>query len=547
MKTIILGIDGGTLSLFEALAEKGHLPNFSSLIKGGSRGKLKSIYPAITAPAWVSFMTGLLPDKHGIFDFLDHSQQSSIKKVVAASSIRSVPFWRLAGEQGKRVVIFNVPITYPPYPVNGVLVTGMLTPSLQCDFTYPRELGPKLRKELGDYDIDIPWRKYRLSDAPKFIDDITEATKARTKYLRYLMKNHDWDIAVAVFTEVDSLQHALWCFIDESDGADVLGPLRNQNIEKKMIGYYRYLDACMGEILGQIEGPYRLFIVSDHGFGPLKKRIHINRWLQRKGLLSYRRGPLFLEQMITSMRKVVRSVDIWDWRTSLRKTKDRYITKRYRDNVRDTIDWKKTKAFSAFRTEQGIYLNLEGRQPLGVLNQAEFESLREEIVGDLKKLRDPVSGEEIRMEVFKREDLYRGPFSHYAPDILVNAFDEGYFFDDLYHPAIFESPSWDSGTGIHRSEGIFLAYGTEIMEDTRLEGLSIIDVAPTVMYAMALPVPKHMEGKVRAEIFSENFRKTHPIQFMEYGQKVEECQGGAYSPDEEDKVKETLRGLGYLT
>jgi hypothetical protein len=112
---------------------------------------------------------------------------------------------------------------------------------------------------------------------------------------------------------------------------------------------------------------------------------------------------------------------------------------------------------------------------------------------------------------------------------------------------MFETPSWDSGTGIHRTEGIFLAYGTDIMENTRLEGLSIIDVAPTVMHSMALPVPKHMEGKVRTEIFSEDFRKTNGVHYMEYGQKIEELQGGVYSQDEEEKVKETLRGLGYLT
>lgn len=543
VKTIVLGIDGGTLSLFETYAEKGYLPNVAHLLRHGTRGLLKSTYPAITAPAWVSFMTGLPPDKHGILDFLDHSQGTSIKRAVASSRIQSIPFWQLAGDRKRPVIVFNVPITYPPYPVNGVMLTGMLTPSLENVFTYPPELGSKLLESLGDYYINVPWRKYRLSQAPKFIDDVTECTRARTRYLCYLMKYYDWDLTVAVFTEVDSLQHALWCYIDDFDNREILKPLDGRNIQEKVICYYRHLDSCIGEILENIKDRYRLFIVSDHGFGPLKGRIHLNLWLNGKGLLFYRRGRLLFEKALSSTRKMAKSMDIWDWRTLFRKRKGRV---QYRDNVRKTIDWARTKAFSAFRTEQGIYINLKGRQEHGIVEPSEFDSLREEIVAELRKLRNPVTDEEIRLEVFNREDIYQGPFSHYAPDILVNSLDDGYNLDDLHHEAVFDPASWDSGTGTHRTEGMFVAYGADIRENVCIEGTSIIDIAPSVMYAMGLPVPVHMEGKVLVEIFKKPNRETHPIRFAEYKSEITESRRDVYSQEEEAILRERLKDLGYL-
>jgi predicted AlkP superfamily phosphohydrolase/phosphomutase len=543
MKTIVLGLDGGTFSLLEPFSEKGYLPNISHLLKQGAKGILKSVYPAITAPAWVSFMTGLLPDKHGIFDFIDHSQETAVKRVIAASRIQAPPFWNLAGECQKRVIILNVPITYPPYPVNGVMLTGMLTPSLANVFTYPPELGPSLLETLGSYYINIPWRKYLPSAVSKYIYDLTEATRARTKYLRHLMETQEWDLTVAIFTEVDSIQHALWCYLDEFDGRDILASSKGENIREKAIEYYRYLDRCIGEILEQVRGPYRLIIVSDHGFGPLLKRIHINQWLNQQNLLSYRKFRLSMERMLALTRKLAKPLDIFDWRSKLR---GRARTVQYLDVTRDTIDWSKTKAFSAFRTEQGIYVNLDGRQKQGTVKSTEFDAIREETIEKLLKLEDPFTQEPIPLKAFKREDLYQGPFASFAPDILVNAYDMGYPLDDLFYKDIFELPTWDSGTGTHRTDGIFIAYGPGINEARHVEGARIIDVAPTLMYSMGLPVPNHMEGKILEDVFQETLLEKQPVEFADYRSEGIGFKGDVYTQDEEAIIKERLAGLGYL-
>ena len=148
-RVIIIGLDGGTLNLMKPWMNEGKLPNFAKIKKKGICGKLRSTTPCYSAPAWVSISTGVQPGKHGIYDFFP---TDSLKKKIINSRYRKTPaIWNVLTEEGKKAIIVNVPGTYPPEKINGVMITGLLTPSEESEYTYPKEI----KKDLGKAKIAI--------------------------------------------------------------------------------------------------------------------------------------------------------------------------------------------------------------------------------------------------------------------------------------------------------------------------------------------------------------------------------------------------------
>ena len=159
-KVLVIGLDGGMLTLIESLVDNGVMPHMGNLLRGGVSGILESVFPAITAPAWASFMTGTNPGKHGIFNFFKNLRDLNNRQIISYDSIKAPTLMSAANKSGKKVVSLNMPVTYPPPPIDGSVISGMFTPSLAAQFTHPPGLYDELKDKLGEYVIAVPFQRY---------------------------------------------------------------------------------------------------------------------------------------------------------------------------------------------------------------------------------------------------------------------------------------------------------------------------------------------------------------------------------------------------
>jgi predicted AlkP superfamily phosphohydrolase/phosphomutase len=367
------------------------------------------------------------------------------------------------------------------------------------------------------------------------------------------MENKPWDFFMIVFTGTDRVQHALWNYLDPRGFPE--GLKKDPSVEADIYQYYRDLDRTLGEIREHLTPDDILLIVSDHGFGATVKKVHMNKWLEAEGYLRVRRGRYLYsslkERSWRGLRKAVASVDRWKLRRRLmagtraralgrpRDLEDRF-TQFYR-----CVDWTKTQAFVSAITEQtGIYINLEGRSPLGTVPVERYEELRDEIIERLKLFTDPDSGEPIITSVMKREEYYSGPFTEWAPDILVTIKDCEYRSDMFLSDSVFELPKKAFGWGCHRMEGIFVAHGGPVKQGA-VDHLSVYDICPTVLYLMGLPIPEDVDGRAALSILEDSFTSNREPEYVPAD--ASSAKSAELSAEDERELRDRLRGLGYLS
>lgn len=532
---LVIGLDGGCIRLLTHLAEQGHMPFFASVLREGVSGDLRSVFPPSTPPAWSTFLTGQNPGRHGVFEFFTYENADAPLQVVNSLSLKNETLWSLLSRAGKRIGLINVPMTYPPHPVNGVMMTGLLTPSVEQTFTYPDYLYDELKEELGKYIIGVTWKEYSPNQISDFLDALAHCTRQRQKYVNNLMQQDLWDFFMVVFSETDSLQHALWSFLDPEDPRQ-----KDEKIAKKIFAYYRLLDEVMEQIYSTAGKETQLFFVSDHGFGPFLKWLHVNTWLNETGLLVFDEKKVRALRKMRKVRELVRKFDKYNLRKKLP------VKKGYRTDILSCINWEKTKAFSVLSGEQGIRINLKGREPRGIVSQGlEYENLRDLIISRLRELRDPETGERAGDFIKKREEVYEGPYMEKAPDI-VSLFGGGKWLLDVF-PAkdVFEPTGWQFGTGTHRMEGLFAAMGPGIRKNETLKGAGLEDLLPTFLYALGLPVPDYIDGRILTEVYQEPVFSAGTSSDAELVRK-DEIEPEGYSQEEEQLVIERLKGLGYI-
>jgi len=265
-KVIIIGLDGATFDLIAPWANEGKLPNFKKLMKKGTWGELESTIPHVTPPAWTSMTTGKNPAKHGIFEFMgmERTNDEWEFRLYTSRNKKTKEIWNYLGN--KKSIVINLPLTYPPYKINGLMVTGMLTPDTDSNFTYPKELKKEILKLFPSYKIELNWSEYK-GKKQKFLKDLYKMTDERIKLFWYFLKM-DWQFFFFVFIGTDRIQHIIW---DDNE----------------LLKYYMYLDEFLGELMKKIknEDTY-LFLVSDHGFSKVKKEVYINTFFVQEGYLS---------------------------------------------------------------------------------------------------------------------------------------------------------------------------------------------------------------------------------------------------------------------
>lgn len=534
-RIFIFGIDSATFDLILPLVKKGKLPTFQKLMQEGAWGTLLSTHPFMTPPAWTTFMTGRRPENHGVFNFRTNEMigPKYKRKFISSTNIQSHTIFKILDFHRKKSLVIGLPMTYPPFEINGALVSGFMTPGEQSQFTYPKDLKAELLVRFGDYILDPQSHDFEKFVEAEFIKKTFSPDQSKLRATAFLMDRHvDWDFCSVVFSSLDHIQHYFWKYIDplhpeyNSEKAEIFG----KTIEYFHVRYDEYLR----QFLGCLTPDDTVIIVSDHGAGPLRAMCNIDHWLEKNGYLRKNRRVALKNRGKAIYRGIVRFI-----RSSLR------LSVEEKKKLNDRVLYRKTRAFVGDQTEMGIYLNEKGRKPRGIVNPGrEYCALRDELVSALKEIREPNSGEYIFEWVRPREELYDGRFSDLAPDILFKT-RPGYLVVPKPSKHLFDYNPKTSG--MHEPEGIFIAHGPAVKKNFQFDSAHILDMAPTFLYLMGLPVDQDMDGRVLEEVVREDYRLNHPPEFMKYSDILSWDQGNeSYSETEQLAIKKKLEGLGYL-
>ncbi|MBM4464707.1 MAG: hypothetical protein FJ014_03935 [Chloroflexi bacterium] len=545
-RVIVLGLDGATFTILRPWMEAGYLPNLAHLAREGVHGQLESVVPPYSAPAWVSLVTGKGPGKHGIVDFWRYDPSADERCPVDASNIGTAAIWDILGEHSRLVGVVNVPLTYPPRPVNGVMVSGMMTPGEDAPYTYPPALKNWLKEVAGDYVAD-PYTSVARTSA--FLKRVLYWVERREAAHLRLLESYPFDFFINVIQALDPIQHHFWRVLDEShpkhdaDEARRLRPL--------LLRCYQAVDEVVGHRLGMLDERTTLFVASDHGFGPVHRRFNANRFLLEHGFLALEGDAMphpLRSQIIEGIRTTGRTLDVLNLRSRLLNNRQREALRRRLDqSAAPAVDWSRTRAYYTGLTGQGLYVNLAGRETMGIVPHGEpYEEVRDSLIAALVGLRDPDTDEPVISAAYRREEIYTGSRLAQLPDVVFSLRDRPYLPSErMATQAIIEPLPPESSGGRHHPEGIFLAVGRGIRQGVVLDGARLIDVAPTTLYALGLPVPEDMDGRVLTEVFTQEHLAANPV-WQGPPPMAPPLVEGHMGQQTDDVITERLQALGYL-
>jgi len=552
VKVIILGIDGATWDLLRPWSDEGGLPDLARVLEGGAHGKLRSTIPPYSAQAWVSMMTGKSPAKHGVVDFFEQDAGRKRRGYASSTLIDGEAIWDTLGRHSKRVGIVNVPLTYPPLPVNGYMVSGFMTPKGRDDYTYPRELREEILGLTGEYDPD-PWDPLTPSeDLGSFVHWLDIAEQAA----RYLEEKHSTDFFISVIQVLDQLQHLFW---DALASKEARREPQMQRLWPLIASCYKTMDEAIGHRLDRLDEDTTLFLVSDHGFQAVNTWFNANRWLAEQGFLRFSQDQMGWTKSTLArigltrenIKAFIRRVDRQGLRRHVGRLTRATISRKLGETLALPIDWSQTVAYSGTRTSEGIYINVKGREPHGIVEPGtEYEEIRTQVMERLAALVDPNTGQPVVSAVYRREDVHAGEHLELMPDIFFSLDSKPYLVSDSTTTTqVFDPIPKDYVQGRHHSQGLFAAFGSHIAAGGEVRDANIVDIVPTVLYAMNLPVPTDVDGHVLEDAFTEEYRKAHPIRYEE------PVAGGAkgapptieYTDEEEEAMQRRLKGLGYVS
>ncbi len=487
-KLFVLGIDSATWDLILEWVKQGKLKTFGKLLKEGNFSDLVSTVPFISPCAWTTITTGATPCQHGVYDFFKLKSDATLD-LYTAEDIRFPFVWEILSEKGKKVAIYNIPLTYPVRKVNGIMISSILTPGFNSQFIYPGFLKEEFIKKFPDYKFAPSTRIFK--DVPetfeKFYQEAKKELEDSFSVINWLIEKEKFDLFFVNIMAIDHIQHFFWHFMEKEEG-----------FKDAIFDFYKQTDNFL-QFLLQYERlkNYQFLILSDHGAGRFEGEVFLNYWLFKKGYLRFKKSFLtFLKRVAANLgldpllffklfpvsrtyNKVIKT-QRQSWKINLLGYFKSLFFLSYFD-----IDFEKSLCF-AFGEHSGIFLN----QWLG----------REEKKRLVRKLASELSSDfkGIISDIYITEELYgEKERSVFFPD-LVPVFKKGaivsmnsYAFcgkrillkGELYHK-----------TGEHRRNGIFLLY-PKIISKQRLKEIQSLDIAPTILGFFGFKKKKYMAGK----------------------------------------------------
>ncbi|HEV8485231.1 MAG TPA: alkaline phosphatase family protein [Blastocatellia bacterium] len=535
MKTVIIGLDGATFDIIRPLAQAGRLPVLSRLMREGSSAPLRSTILPNSFPGWASCTTGTSEGMHGVFSPFIKNPSSYNVRAMSGRDIMTRPVWDLLGRHGGRSLVINVPTTYPPEPLAGEMITGMLTPGLASDFTYPGSLKQEVLAALPDYIIEPG----RSPDKHARAEEFLRASDMHERATRFLMSRGEWDFLMVVFSVLDRAQHDFWADMDPRHPRH--DPAAPPEFREFIHEVYKRLDASVGRLIGDLPGEARVFVVSDHGFCSELFEVRVNELLAERGLLAFkspgsRRSRATFK---TLKQKIARRLGTTD---SSGNVLDRKV--QYGSAFLDEIEWSRTRAF--FAQDKGVWVNLDGRESHGIVRESDFQVVVDEARNVLLELVSPADGLPVFERVMSREEAFNGRGADRLPDLVMVPRRDEYVYNERPSYGEVIVPA-DSTTGTHSRDGIFIAWGKGIESGANFElQPNLRDVGPVALASLGCPLTTDMDGRLLGEIFSDPVVRTEQGSSYRTEAKDAAFAGPAYTSGEEAELRERLRALGYI-
>ncbi len=555
-KVLIVGLDGATFDLMLPWIDAGDLPHLGRLLKDGARSRLESTIPPITPCAWSSFMTGKNPGKHGLFDFVAPTPDGRGFEFTNASFRDGETLWGCLSRHQRRVGVVNVPMTFPPERVNGFLISGLDTPHEHSPFMYPAKIRDELKDAGIRYRIDQQHLGNMRTDRrrQRQLNDIFRAETERTKAFCHLSAGHPADFRMIVYGATDQVQHHFWHYMDQQhDKYDARGAIKFRNAIRDT---YIHIDRLLGSLLAQCSEDTVVIIMSDHGFGPTTNvRIRLNQSLEEAGLLKFAvthsRG-LWLRSLANWIDVLLRSTLSSDVKRSLAGLFPKLRV--WFENLDEAaIDWSRTAAYvnEAYRSSPAVWLNAEhASEPQNAANlSAKIQTMLESLI-------DPSTGRPAISQCYRPSQIYDGRYAAKAPALLPSWWEDGFLLEQSAperNREVIERSTAPIRGGVefaasHRLDGVFIASGGPVRSGAAFEHARIIDVAPTVLYLMGLPIPDDMDGRVLTDALDDEFVAANPPQWESIASERDGSHGNqqAFTDDESELIARRLQALGYI-
>jgi predicted AlkP superfamily phosphohydrolase/phosphomutase len=460
-KVFVLGIDGAPPQ-FVLDKWLNILPNMKKLAENGAFGRIKSTIPPSTCIAWPSFFSGRCASDFGVYTYTrrDDTFSYSHNNLIDSSDIKVDLIWDTLTKLGKKSYVLGVPLTYPiKNEINGAMITGFLTPEFSDKSVYPKEFKQEIKSIIkNDYmfDVNTGLASYKNMAKDDMIEKIYEMTRQQFTLIKNLIKKNDWDFATTILIGTDRLEHTIWAEIDET---------HKEHKENKYINtlkdYFIYIDKQLGEVLELLDDDTTIIVSSDHGMDKMNFRFNVNDWLIKEGYLVLKeevKGPVKFNP--------------------------------------DLVDWSKTKAYATGFYFGMIYINLEGREPQGIVPLEGYDALQKEIASKIKQIKGQ-DGEELDTQVHLPQELFSGEYAEYAPDIIMH-------LDNLHAgtnselgcPTLYsERTLVGKDYAAHAMLGTFIISGKGIPKKGDINTINIYDVAPTILSKLNVKIPEGLKGK----------------------------------------------------
>lgn len=554
-RIFIISLDGSTFDVLLPFMQQGCMPNLKALMERSLSAELESVIPAVTAPAWTSFMTGKNPSKHGVFGFTQFDPKDGRVKLTNSRDIRSKTIWQILSDKGKRCVVVNLPYTTPPYPINGIMVAGWDSPP--SNFTYPADLAENVLQQFPDYRDNLNMWLFDYmpgkseGNFDRLIDTLIRGCQQGSLLAQRFLEQEDWDVFMVHFQQTDWIQHKLWGLIVEAAQSATGNDAKLERVRE----CYRQFDEQVGVLLHKVKelNPFTV-VLSDHGFGDYKGDLypnyHLNRWgyyyesaaadrdtakpirdlFFKSSLLTHvYRGMAHVKHRLDSVLQFKRYQNFNSWVDFAGGTFGGRAL---------PVDWSRTKVATVGAYECAfLYVNVIGRGPAGIVRPEECEAIVCNVIDRFSQVKHPATGKNVYKRVARGSEIYpqRGK-DVLLPDVILLP-EDGYGLSSKVLDALPQA----TAEGVHRHNGVVFIEGDGVRNSVPGFSPFLVDMAPTLLHELGLSVPSDMDGRVMTEIFVS----PRDVQYEEVDNAVahERVQ---YAESEAAVIEQRLRALGYV-
>jgi len=540
-KLVLIGLDGATFRVLRPLIDAGVMPTVARMVREGASGTLMSTHPPVTCPAWPTMYTGVNPGKHGVFSFT--CRGAGRPRTASLVDVKSSTMWELLSSVGRRCVVLNVPITYPAQALHGVMLSGFPAPDTSADVVWPRQGHEGLMRALPGFRVNWPGIPHAHQPDRQAADVVRSANawlRERIDSFEYVLDRDEFDFCFLVFEYPDKVQHAFYPFLDPAC-PESREPF--PNLLDALHQGFREVDTAIAALLRRFGDQANYMIVSDHGFGPVRRVVYLNHLLLKHGLFAPRRAKAVAAKAaaVANVPIAVRA------RFGLGQDEPWHRLDTWQSPL---TNFARTKAFGGHQYEHAVYINARSKAAHGIVTDDEYDGVRSNVVEVLRSAIDPKTGDKIFAMVSTADDVYHGDKLADAPDVVFDLA-PGYLVSSgiglsfgLEDGFLRDARSGDV-RGYHLSDGVFIGYGPAFRAVDDVTA-SLLDVAPTALALMDVSAIDNMDGRVIEEAIRPDavsvLKRVASQPEPERASSTDEV----YSAEDEIQITRRLADLGYL-